>query len=88
MKSTLYNKNRIIFIAIIIGSIVISYYSTDGFKSQFVRILDVCLIGPLLIYVGFFVKDSIEWSKYPLISIGIATIIYNGKNFLVQGKYI
>lgn len=80
------NENNIIFIIVAICTIAISYYSTSGFKSQFIRLIDVFLIGPLLIYVGLFVKEPIKWTTYPLIITGIATIVYNGKNYLVQGK--
>jgi hypothetical protein len=78
------HKDNIVLIIVVICTIIISYYSTSGFKSQFVRLIDVFVIGPLLIYIGFFVKEHIKWAKYPLIITGIATIVYNGKNYLVQ----
>lgn len=49
-------------------------------KSQIIRLADIFFIGPLIIYGGF--KSGKEWLKWALILIGIATILYNGNNYL------
>ena len=50
-------------------------------KSQNIRLADMFLIGPFLIYVGT-KKELSQPIKLALIGIGIATIIYNGNNYL------
>lgn len=50
-------------------------------KSQYVRIIDVVFIAPVLIYAGTF-KQLPTWVRVSLIGIGIATAFYNGKNFI------
>jgi len=58
----------------------IGYVSTSGIKSQFVRLIDVFIYGPFLIWLSLKEKE-------PLISIGLlfmgtTTISYNLKNFI------
>ena len=50
-------------------------------KSQYVRIIDVVLIAPVLIYAGTF-KQLPMWLRVSLIGIGAATAVYNAKNFI------
>lgn len=50
-------------------------------KSQNIRLADVFLIGPFLIYVGTR-KEISQPIRLGLIGIGIATILYNGSNYL------
>lgn len=54
-------------------------------KSQSVRLIDIFLIGPFLIYTGTQSKIS-KTSSTLLIGIGAATIFYNGKNYLANKK--
>lgn len=52
-------------------------------KTQFIRLLDVFFIGPLMIWFALYA--SIDPNSTPailLIVTGIATIIYNGLNFI------
>ncbi len=60
---------------------VVGWYSSIGIKSQFIRLLDVVVWGPLVIWAGYLVKDP-KWVKWLLVSIGSATIAYNLKNFI------
>jgi len=58
----------------------IGYVSTTGTKSQFVRLIDVFIYGPFLIWLSLKEKE-------PLISIGLlfmgtTTISYNLKNYI------
>lgn len=66
----------IIFISAIIGII-----ATDGKKTQFVRLIDVFIYGPALIYIGFY---GVEYHlyRYILLILGTTTITYNLKNFI------
>lgn len=53
-----------------------------GMKPQSVRLADVLLIGPLMIWGGFQLTD-----EYPVLgpllgALGIATVFYNGYNFM------
>lgn len=55
-------------------------------KSQNIRLIDVLVIGPVLIYAG--VKNS---NLHPILRaslaiIGVCTIYYNGKNYLINNK--
>ena len=56
-------------------------------KSQTIRLIDVFIIGPVLIYAG--IKHRKDMSKLlsgTLILFGAATVYYNAKNYLVNEK--
>lgn len=59
---------------------IIGWISTEGAKSQLVRLYDVLLLGPILIYLGFLQKNNIH--SHILYFIGLTTITYNLKNYL------
>lgn len=48
---------------------------------QSVRLLDVFVIAPVLIYAGT-KKELSNPLRYTLIAIGAATLIYNGLNYI------
>lgn len=51
-------------------------------KTQAIRVVDVAVIGPVMIYAGA-VKSSLpQWTKFALVGFGIATIIFNFDNYL------
>ena len=52
-------------------------------KTQLVRILDVVFIGPFMIYAAGKLKGK---DKAILKGLGIATIIYNGINYINYEK--
>lgn len=52
-------------------------------KGQWIRLLDVFFIGPYLIYSG---QKLTQTDKTILQAIGIATIIYNGLNYIKYEK--
>jgi hypothetical protein len=54
----------------------------DVSKSQIVRLADVWLIGPLLIWAGWSGPKSRMMLNYALMGVGVGTILYNGRNFL------
>jgi len=51
------------------------------FNVQEIRLIDVFLIGPFLIYVGMKKELSLP-VRSTLLALGVATIIYNGNNYL------
>jgi hypothetical protein len=52
-------------------------------KSQTVRLIDVFVIAPICVYAGFkYSKTMPYWLSLSLIGIGLATFVYNGKNYL------
>ena len=55
-------------------------------KSQTIRLLDVFFIGPFMIYVSQKAKGINNLEKFTLLGLGIATIYYNGKNYLDNKK--
>ena len=54
---------------------------TEVSKSQNIRLIDVFVIGPVMIYAGTF-KTLPTWIRISLISLGACTVVYNAKNFL------
>jgi hypothetical protein len=56
-------------------------------KSQTIRLIDVFIIGPVLIYAGIkHRKDMSPLLSGTLILFGAATVYYNAKNYMVNGK--
>ena len=77
------DKKLLIFV-IFLG-LLSGWLSTSGSKSQFIRLLDILLIGPLMIYFGTDIYKY-EILKYLIVYFGSTTITYNLKNFLVIRK--
>jgi hypothetical protein len=51
------------------------------FDPQPVRLLDVVFVGPLIVYAG--VQGNFDRViKWALIGVGLATIYYNGVNYI------
>ena len=65
-------------IVVIIG-LYVGHISTAGTKTQAVRLLDVFLIGPLMMYFGHLGESVFAML---LVGCGAATITYNLKNYL------
>lgn len=51
-------------------------------KAQSVRLLDVFVIGPIMVAAGM-QKAQPQWMQLSLIAIGLGTIAYNGRNYLL-----
>lgn len=47
---------------------------------QLVRIADVAFVGPLLIYAGTLTKNPLLRAAF--VATGLATIVFNGLNFI------
>jgi len=81
-------------ILVILG-LVLGYLTTTGTKSQLIRLIDILVIGPLMIYLGWFVLSSHNHHTSPalgiphitagiLIFFGATTITYNFRNYIFQ----
>ena len=66
---------RLIIIFLIIG-----WLSTCGEKTQLVRLLDVFIYGPFLIWLG--TREREMWIKVFLYFMGATTLTYNLRNFI------
>ena len=67
------------FIVVMIG-LYLGNISTSGTKTQTIRIVDVVLIGPLMIYFGHRAEASLF--SILLTFFGATTITYNLKNYM------
>ena len=63
---------------------VIGWVAATGLgKGQYVRILDILIYGPYLVYLAM--KDTYTFSlldKFFLLLFGVTTVTYNLRNFL------
>lgn len=48
---------------------------------QYVRLLDVFVLAPVMIYASTF-KALPDWVRLVLLVSGVATLVFNGKNYL------
>jgi len=72
---------------IIITGLIIGFISTTGVKSQNIRILDILVIGPMMIYFGYSYRP-VNFFSLLLVFFGATTITYNLKNYFHQkSKY-
>jgi uncharacterized membrane protein len=67
------------FVVVAIG-LYLGHISTSGTKTQTIRLLDVFLIGPLMIYFGHRAEASLF--SILLTFFGATTITYNLKNYM------
>jgi hypothetical protein len=68
-------------ITVIIIGLILGYIATSGVKSQNIRILDIVVIGPLMIYFGY-LHEPMNIFSMLLIFFGATTMTYNLKNYL------
>ena len=84
--------NIIYVILIIIFGFILGYKTTKGVKSQNIRLLDIYVIGPLMIYIGikYYILSTSNKSIFDklfsliLIFFGSTTIKYNYKNYIYE----
>jgi hypothetical protein len=69
-----------LYILLFILFFIIGWVMTTGTKTQFVRLIDVFIYGPLLIYTSILVEPF--WLKLSLLFIGTTTISYNLNNYI------
>ena len=81
-------SNAINIVFIVFG-LVIGWVSTAGSKTQLIRLVDIMLYGPLLIYAGSTIDTDAPIKtvilRYILYIIGASTITYNLKNLIADG---
>lgn len=56
-------------------------------KSQDLRIIDVVALGPFMVWYGATAKGMPDWARAAMVISGIATIAYNGANYLARRDY-
>lgn len=71
------------FIIFFIIFLAIGWYSTTSVKTQLVRLADVFIYGPLLIWISTRTRTNVE--RISLLFMGTTTITYNLRNYLVVG---
>ena len=76
---------KIVSCIVVMVGLYLGHISTSGTKTQTVRILDVVLIGPLMIYFGHNSRVVSIFSIL-LIFFGATTITYNLKNYIYASK--
>ena len=52
-------------------------------KSQGIRLLDVFLLGPFMVYFSYKAKGVSDLERNLMYALGVATVLYNAKNYLV-----
>ena len=72
---------KIATLFIVIAGLYLGHVSTDGEKTQAIRLLDVFLIGPLKVYFGH-MSNHVSIFSMLLVFFGATTITYNLKNYL------
>ena len=79
MMSLIGISKPVSFVVVAIG-LYLGHISTSGTKTQTIRLLDVFLIGPLMIYFGHRAEASLF--SILLTFFGATTITYNLKNYM------
>lgn len=76
--------------AILTGAVV-GWAAAGRPKAQAVRLVDVWLLGPLMVYVAATADEPDdglqELARQTLTAAGAATITYNGRNYLRNPSY-
>lgn len=62
---------------------------TLNLKSRFfqnIRLIDVFILAPIMIRAGMKVKNRSQFEKSFLVTAGIATLIFNGLNYITIAR--
>lgn len=51
-------------------------------KTQNVRLFDVLVLGPFMVWAGYKARGIPGWARAGIVAAGVGTIVYNGKNYL------
>lgn len=51
-------------------------------KTQAIRLVDVYLLGPFMVWAGANAKGLPAWARGALVASGLGTIVYNAQNYL------
>lgn len=52
-------------------------------KPQDLRLVDVFVLGPFMVWVGLRAQTVPQWARAGMIAAGVATTVYNGRNYLI-----
>lgn len=55
-------------------------------KTQTIRLLDVFFVGPLMVYAADKLPKEQETAAKLLAVVGVATVLYNGRNFILTNR--
>ena len=90
-----------VLVVLVVLGLVLGYITTTGTKSQWIRLIDIFVIGPMMIYLGYYVLTSekpfaqsviicsikmIDVCAIAIIFFGATTITYNLRNYIFQYK--
>lgn len=67
---------------------VVGWWSAHGVKSQLVRVLDVLVFGPVLIWVAWSIRHRSTPFSILLLLFGATTMSYNARNFAIQERWM
>lgn len=56
-------------------------------KAQWVRLADVFVIGPVMVYFGARAYHEPLWLRALMVGLGAGTIIYNGRNYVAVARH-
>ena len=88
----MYLNKEYISISLLVIALILGVISTSGSKSQFIRIIDILVIGPLMFYLGYLgyigKVSNITVLYLVLMFFGGTTITYNLYNYLVIAKIL
>ena len=72
------------YIILIVLFGTLGWFSTKGVKSQLVRLGDIFLYGPFLIWLATTIDST--WVKIILLFMGVSTITYNLRNYILHNN--
>lgn len=73
-------------IVFVILFFILGWISSSDEKSQFIRLVDIFIYGPFLIYLSSIYKTKNNYIETILLFMGVTTISYNLKNYLFYKK--
>jgi predicted membrane protein len=73
---------RLVLILVLLLGLLLGLLTTRGSKSQWIRLADVFIFGPILILAGFLIPNKIL--AILLVLFGSSTMTYNLYNYMVQ----
>lgn len=53
-------------------------------KSQDIRLIDVFVLGPFMVWFALKARGVPEWARYVMLASGVLTSVYNGVNYLAE----
>ena len=85
----MYFNTEAILITIVLVGLALGYWTTTGTKSQWIRIIDIVVIGPLMIWLGWrYWHQHRNPAALLVVFFGATTITYNLRNYLHQTKIL